>query len=157
MKCTKLNASGGLVAVVLLLSTPVQAQVTPGTKLQADIVTAVAQALGAVPDQLPDYNAELQTARHEADVATICGGAGKPRFLNPTVANKVVARALDLVKQSNAAVAERPQYVTDLIIASAVSFEAGRLAGSTPEYRAALCAPPAPPPLPQPAPNPQQQ
>ncbi|MFM0420046.1 hypothetical protein [Paraburkholderia aromaticivorans] len=108
--------------------------------LQVEVVTVVAQSLGADPANLPDYAAELQAARLTADVVALCGPTPKAQFLTPAVANKVIARAVDLLKQKSQSLWERPRYVRDLVIVSAASFEAGRLAGTSKEYRAAVAA-----------------
>jgi hypothetical protein len=108
--------------------------------LKASVLIAVAQSLGADPLNLPDYQAELQVARVVSDTALICGASLGGHFLTPAVANKMILRAVDLVKQKNPSLWERPRYVRDLIVVSAVSFEAGRFAGASKEYRATLAA-----------------
>jgi hypothetical protein len=108
--------------------------------LKASVLVAVAQSLGADPSNLPDYQTDLQAARKVADTASLCGTSSGSKFLTPAVANKVVLRAVDIVKKTNPSLWERPRYVRDLIVISAVSFEAGRFAGTSKEYRAALAA-----------------
>lgn len=145
----------GIAASLVLLSAAANGQVSADNRLQAEIVVAVAQSLGADPAALPDYNEALKRARREADVTAVCGPQPKAQFLNEKMTEKVIAHALDILKRNNPAVSERPRYITDLIVTSAVSFEAGRLAGATAEYRAALCSASAPTaPAPQ-APTPQ--
>lgn len=135
----------GLAAPLVLMSGAANAQVSSDGRLQADIITAVAQSLGANPAALPEYNEELKAARREADIAAVCGPQPKIQFLNKGMAEKVIAHAIGILQRNHAAVSERPRYITDLIVTSAVSFEAGRLAGATTGYRAGLCAAPAPP------------
>jgi len=108
--------------------------------LQVEVVAAVAQSLGADLANLPDYAAELKAARLTADLAALCGPTPKAQFLTPAVADKVIAHAVDSLKQKSQSLWERPRYVRDLVIVSAASFEAGRLAGTSKEYRAGVAA-----------------
>lgn len=128
----------GLVSIAVSLPTASFGQQEVDDKLQTAVIASVAQSLGADPANLPDYMAELKTARRTADVAALCGPA--PQFLTPDVAKKVIARAVDLLKKSSNSLWERPRYVRDLIVVSAASFEAGRLAGTNKEYRVTLAA-----------------
>lgn len=108
--------------------------------LRAAVLVAVAQALGADSSNLPDYQVDLQVARKAADMASLCGMSTGGQFLQSDVANKVVLKAVDLVKEKNLSFWERPRYVRDLIVVSAVSFEMGRLAGTSKAYRDELVA-----------------
>ncbi|MFM0632639.1 hypothetical protein [Paraburkholderia xenovorans] len=127
-------------ALVSLPTIALSQQASDDDALKASVLVAVAQSLGADPSNLPEYQADLQAARRVADTASICGSGSGGQFLTPDIANKVISKAVDLVKQKNASFWERPHYVRDLIVVSAVSFEAGRLAGTSKEYRAALAA-----------------
>lgn len=127
-----------VVSIAASLPTASIGQQKVDDKLQAEVVIAVAAALGANPANVPSYEAELKTARRTADVAALCGPA--PQFLTPAIAEKVVARAIELLKLKDDSLWERPRYVRDLIVVSATSFEAGRFAGMSKEYRTALVA-----------------
>ncbi|MDN7909074.1 hypothetical protein [Burkholderia cepacia] len=140
MRNIKTTALGTAFFVTASLPLICLGEQTAEDKLRTDVITAVAQALGADPGNLPDYATELRAARRTADVATFCGPNPQAQFLTPQVADKVTARAITLLKQKNSSLWERPQFVRDLIVVSAASFEAGRIAGTTKEYRAGLAA-----------------
>lgn len=135
----ELLLASGLTLCAIISPLEASAQWSTDDALQTQVVAAVAKSLGADPEQIPNYNDELKQARREADAATICGNSSVPQFLNEAVATKVFKNTLFLLKKNDVSVSERPRYVADLIITSAASFEAGRLAASTDEYRASLC------------------
>jgi hypothetical protein len=127
-------------ALVSLPTIALSQQTSDDDALKSSVLVAVAQSLGADPSNLPSYQTDLQAARRVADTASLCGKSSDTKFLTPEVAKKVILRAVDLVKKNNPSLWDRPSFVRDLIVVSAVSFEAGRFAGTSKEYRAALAA-----------------
>lgn len=137
-----IGAVVSLTLATIVMMSPVASVGQPSADetIQYDVIIAVAQALGADAAKLPSYDSELKMARRSADFAAVCGGNSKGQFLTPAVAEKVVAHALASLKQKSPSLWERPRYIRDLIIVSAASFEAGRLAATTKEYLAELTA-----------------